>query len=514
MKRFALVVLIAVAGTFAALSVASPNAQAGVFGGKKSSGTPTPSPSPSALPTATPEPPSVAIPRLQAKLKANPNDQQAMLELAAEFLQIGKPNLTLELTQHLLQQGDKSAQVYYYDGFAQGQLGNLPGAIADLEQASNLDPTNMTVLAQLADMYLRSNRPTDAERVAKRAVTFNKTEPTALEALGSVYAAEQKYDDARTEFEAALALNPKDPSAIFQIASTYMDQNNIPLALQSIDRALALDPKSVEALAFKASLYAKQHDDAKTSEAYDDAVVAATTDDVKVQLMLNKASYFLGERKTTEGQAVLQQIVTQYPHVSAGFVAYGNFYAQQRQYSQAQTQWQAALAIDPDDPGALLGLGEISMQQGHATDTINYLKHYTQVSPDAQGFALLGQAYSMTHDFNNMKDACTKSFAIQREPATLSCIAGADFELRNYKEAAQIFDVLDKAAKDFVDRDPQLLFMAAKTYQNANQCGKSQEAYKRLLAIPGLKTQAPTQYSAVQKAMAEPCGQPAKKKSS
>src|SRR5579863_9755133 len=122
MKRLVLTITVALGCAFAAFAATTPSAQAGLFGGK--SATPSPSPSPSALPTASPEPPNVAIPRLQAKLKANPNDQQAMAQLAAEFLQINRPDLAVQFTQHLLQAGDKTAQVYYYDGYAQQALGN------------------------------------------------------------------------------------------------------------------------------------------------------------------------------------------------------------------------------------------------------------------------------------------------------------------------------------------------------------------------------------------------------
>ncbi|MEO6835569.1 MAG: tetratricopeptide repeat protein [Candidatus Tumulicola sp.] len=500
MKRIALTVLVALGCAFAAFAATTPGAQAGIFGGK--SATPSPSPSPSALPTASPEPPSVAIPRLQAKLKANPNDQQAMSELAAQFLQINRPDLTAQLTQHLLQAGDKTAQVYYYDGFAQEQLGNGRAATYDLEQASNLDPTNMGVLAQLADVYLKANRSADAERVAKRAVTFNKTQPVALTTLGSIYAAEQKYDDARTQFEAAYKLDPKDSSAIYQIATTYAQQNNIPMALQTINRALMVDPKSIQALVYKADLYAKQHDDAQATAAYDDAIVAAPSDDQKAQIMVRKASYFIGEKKYPQGEAILTQVTTQYPKVPSGFVAFGEYYAQLHEWGKASAKLQAALAIDPENAPALLGLGELSMQNGKANDSIAYFKHYTQVSPDAQGYALLGQAYSQAHNYSGARDSCGKSFEIQRSPETLSCVAGADYELKNYKEAAQIFDVLDKNAHGFLDQNPTLLYIAAKSYQNANQCTKAVAAYKRLLPMMRKGTK---DYTNVQKSAAGPC---------
>lgn len=502
MKRFALTILVAIGCTIAAVAVTTPRAQAGLFGGSKSAATPSPSPSPSALPTASPEPPSVAIPRLVAKLKANPNDQQAMAELAAEYLQVQRPDLSVQLTQHLLQTGNKTAQVYYYDGYAQELLGHAAEATYDLEQASDIDPTNMGVLAQLADLYMKTNRPADAVRIAKRGVTFNKTEPLALMTLGSVYAAEQKFDDARAQFEAAYALNPKDASPIYQIATTYADQNNIPMALQSIDRALLLDPKSVQALVYKADLYAKQHDDARASAAYDDAVVAATTDDEKAQIMVRKAAYFIDEKKYTDGEAILKQITVAFPKVAAGYVAYGDYFAQMKQYDKAAAQWQAALAIDPDNGPALLGLGQSSAQNGRTSDAINYLKHYTQVSPDPQGFALLGQAYSQVHDYNSARQACGRSFELARNPMTLACVGGADYELRNYKEASQIFDVLDHNAKGFLDANPQLLYLAAKSYQGANECTKAVAAYKRLLPMMKKGT---SDYTKIQKAAADPC---------
>jgi tetratricopeptide (TPR) repeat protein len=499
LKRLSLIALVALAFALG-IATTTPSAQAGLFGGGKAS--PSPSPSPSALPTASPEPPSVAIPNLIAKLKANPTDQLAMTQLAGEYLQVNRADITLQYTQHLLQLGDKSVQVFYYDGLAQEQLGNGPAALYDLEQASNLDPTNLGVLAALADIYLRAGRPGDAERVAKRAVTFNKTDPGALMTLGSVYASEQHYDDARAEFEAALALSPKDPAPLFQIATTYAQQDNVPLALQTVARALAIDPRNIQALVFKADLYARQHDDAHTSEAYDDAVVAATTDDEKVAILIRKAAYFIEEKKDAQGVAIFQQMTQQFPKVANGFAAFGDYYATVHQYGAAVTQWQAALAIDPNDSGALLGLGEVAMQSGKVNDSISYLQHYTQVSPDAQGYAMLGQAYTRVRDYSGARDACGKSFEIQRSPMTLGCVAASDYELKNYKEAAQIFDAMDRAAHSFLEQNPQLLYMAAKSYAGANECTKAVAAYKRLLPMMRKGTK---DYTDVKKAAADSC---------
>src|SRR5579884_2353028 len=161
------------------------------------------SPSPAASPTATPEPLDQAIPRLEKALKSDPTNKQNQTELAADYIQINRPDLALPLTQKLLQGGTKTAQVYYFDGLAQNGLGHQRESLADLEQAANLEPTNAGVLGTLTRMYLQQNRPQDAERIAKRAVTFNKNDENALIAYGQVLAAEGKFDEARQQLEAA-----------------------------------------------------------------------------------------------------------------------------------------------------------------------------------------------------------------------------------------------------------------------------------------------------------------------
>jgi tetratricopeptide (TPR) repeat protein len=469
----------------AAVAATQPSAQAALFGSNKSAATPSASPSPSpsdsALPTASPEPPSVAIPRLQAKLKANPNDQDAMSELAGQFLGINRPDLAAQLTQHLLQMGDKTAQVYYLDGYAMGALQKDDLATNDFEQAEDLDPSNSAVLQQLVALYLKQNRFSDAERIANRSIVLNKGDAASYILLGDVYATEQKFDDARAQFNIAALKDPKSADPMMQIAQTYSSQNNIPAALEYVAKALALDPKDVQTLTFKGDLYARQHDDANTALAYDDAVVAAPTDEDKVQIVVRKAAYFAAQKKDSQAESIFLQGIAQYPKVSAIYIAYGDYLASVKNTDKAKAEYLQALTVNADDVDALARLGQLAMQEQKFSDAVGYFKHLTNVDPDPQAFAALGQAYSFVRDYSNSKDACSKSFQIARTPETLACIAGADFELKNYKEAAQIFDVLDNNAKGYLDQNPQLLVVAGKTYEQTQQKGKALGVYKRLL---------------------------------
>ena len=487
MKRI-LVAASFVAAFCGALALSAAPASAGLFGGHANA-TASPSPTPLPMPTATPEPPNIAIPRLEQKLKDNPNDRDAMTQLATEFLGIGHPEATVPLTQRLLQLGSKTGQVYYIDGAAQQQLGNLQAALYDFEQAANLEPTNLAVLGSLADMYVRAQRYADAERVAERAVTFNKTEPQAYTSLGVVYASEQKWDDARKQFEAAYNLNPKDVTPLMQEAQTWVMQNTIPNALQVVDRAIAVDPKNVQVLVYRADLYAKQNDIPHASSAYDDAIAAATDPAQKASVMVRKALMFSQAKRQSDARATFDAAIKQYPQIGSLHTAYGEYFLSQHDQRSAERELLSAIRSDKSDVNALMDMAQLKESQGRTTDAIGYLKQVTSVAPSAQSFALLGQAYVSTHDYSHAKDACMKSFQIDRTPDTLGCVAGADYSLKNYKEAAQIFDALDKGVKQYMDRNPQLLYMAGVSYTRVNQKDKAVDSYKRLLKLmrPGTK---------------------------
>lgn len=471
---------------FVALSFAAAASFAALFGGQadaKSAPAPTPSAAPSALPTATPEPPDKAIPRLLDILKKNPNDQEALSQLAQQYIGIGRSDLALPLTQKLIQMGSRTAQTYYFDGYANEQLGRIPQAVADYENASNLDPTNIGVLGSLTQVYLKTNRLADAERVAKRAVTFNKTDRRAFVNYGLVLASEAKYDDARTQFETAYKMDSTDVTPLLQIGQTYMSQNNAAQAIASIDRALAADPKNGQAYVFKADVLAKQHDIVNALAAYEQAANYAPDDESKAGIIAQEASFLASEKKNSDAEAAFARGIAKYPTVLGTHIAFGDYWNNQKQIGKAIAEWQLGLGPNKDNPAALVRLGSYAMKTNNPAQAIEYLRKLAEVQPDPQGLAILGQAYTMRHDYANAKRACQGAYQMQPAPQSLGCIAGADFELKNYKESAQIFDLLDARVGQYLTSNPQLLYIAGKVYQNTNQPAKAKNEYSRLLKM-------------------------------
>ncbi len=475
-----------VARTIAALTLAGAlfGAASSALGAPKKTASPEPSPSASAaapVPTATPESPDVAIPRLEAKLKASPNDKATLTELTGYYLGVGKPDQALALTQRLLSLGDKTAQTYYMDGIANQSLGRVKEATSDFEQASNLEPTNSQVLLTLTNLYLQTNRADDAERVAKRAITFNPNDKRVFENYGLVLAQDKKYDDARAQFESAAKLDPKDPLPAVLEARAYVDQKAYGLALQDFDRALAIDPNFGDALLGKARLLASQHNVKDAIAAYDQLLAGSPTDDEKAAILIEEYQVYRDEKQPDQALAVLKRAVATYPKVAGVHLAYGDYYAGiAHDLNSAESEWKIALGPNRDNPDALQRLGDLALSRNKPSDAADYYKRITQLLPGDPGpYVELAQVYAIQRQYQAAKDAYSHSFQLARTPAALAGVGASDFQLRNYKECGQIFDAIDKNAADFLKGNPQLYYVMGRCYAGDGDKDKAKSAFTR-----------------------------------
>ena len=451
--------------------------------------TATPSPAPS--PTASPEPLDKAIPRLEARLKVEPNDKAAAAELAADYLTINRPDLALPITQRLLAGGTKTAQVYYFDGLAQNGVGHQKESLADLEQAANLEPTNPGVLGTLTSMYLQQNRPQDAERVAKRAVTFNKDDKNAYLAYGQVLAAEGKYDEARQQLENAAKLDPKDVRPILLEAQTYQSQNAVALAAGLYDRAVAIDPQNVDALVGKARLAAAQHN-VKDAIATYDAIYKLQTDPAdRAAVIDQQASVYANEKMDGEADATFKRAISEFPNVFSAHTAYGEYLLSKKDNAGAEREFIAGAGPNRDQIDALARLGQLYAAQNQLSKAIDQFKRVSELAPnDPRSHLLLGATYSANKQFDKAVGEFKASYNLQHTPDALMGLGQADLQVRNYNECAQVYEALDKGAPDISKQSPQILYGLGQCYQGLKRPDKAKAAYVKLLGYLKPGTQA------------------------
>ena len=254
--------------------------------------------------------------------------------------------------------GTKNAQIYFFDGTAQAMVGKTDEGIASMEQAANLEPTNMQILQSLTRMYMSTNRPADAERVAKRALTFNANSKDAGLNLGFVFAGEKKFDEARAQFENVAKLDPKDPHPIVLEAQTYADSNSLQLAMPLLDRALALDPKNLETLSAKAELASALHDVKTSIATYNTILSLVTENEAKASITAQMGLVYAREKQDTEADAAFRKAIDNYGNLPGAHLAYGDYLASKNDKAGALREWTTAVGTNRDNPEALARLGK------------------------------------------------------------------------------------------------------------------------------------------------------------
>ena len=447
----------------------------------KATPAPASSTSPSPAASATPEPLDHVISRLEAKLKADPNDKAAQQDLAGAYFQIQRPDLTLQLTKKLLAGGTKNAQVYYFDGIASASIGDTKNAVASLEQARNFEPTNAQVLGTLTTIYLRLNQPADAERVATKAIAFNKDDENAYINYGLVLGAEKKPDQARVQFEMAAKLNPKDAHPVVLEARSYVDENAIAFASQLFDRAIAIDPNSGEAIYGKAKLSAAQHNVKDAVANYEMLLKLSTDDSERASIVDEEAALYATEKMAAEADAAFRRAITTYPSVLGSHVAYGDYLASNKDQVGAEREWLAGAGANKDNPPALVRLGQLAITKKKIPEALDYFKKATELAPnDPQAQYTLAQLYMTQKQYEKARGAFRTSFGLQKTPEALTGLGAADFAVHNYPECADVFEALDKAP-GFAKQNPQALLTLGQCEARANRTTKAKSTFRRFL---------------------------------
>jgi len=147
-------------------------------------------------------------------------------------------------------------------------------------------------------------------------------------------------------------------------------------------------------------------------------------------------------------------------------------------------EWTTAVGANRDNPEALARLGQAAAEANDFTKAVDNYKRLTEVvSTDPRTWLLLGQAQMAGKNWNGARDSFKASFNISHSADALVGLAAADQQARNYTEAIEIYETLDKNAAPLVKANPGLLYNMGNAYQSANQPQKAKAAYVRFLAF-------------------------------
>jgi eukaryotic-like serine/threonine-protein kinase len=306
-------------------------------------------------------------------------------QLSKDTMWIDEALANCEKAQQL---DDRLPTVYVTLGKIYRSTGKYDLALQENQRALQLDPRNADAVMGLAQAYDSAGRTSDAEAAYRKAIALRPDFWEGYNHLGNFLDAHQRYDEAVVQFRRAIELTPDNAALYVNLGGVYMDMGSKHYedAEQMLRKSLALDP-TYAAYATLGYLYDQEQ---KYTEAATATEKALQLNDKDYLVWGNLAIAYEGlkdkdkEAKAWDREiALLEQAVRDSPRDAIAQSNLGLLYAKKKFREKAIPRIQSALALAPDDPGVLEGVGQAYEDLGDRSQALEYIEKSLQ-----KGYAL------------------------------------------------------------------------------------------------------------------------------
>jgi predicted CXXCH cytochrome family protein len=189
------------------------------------------------------------------------------------------------------------------------------------------------------------------------------------------------FPSAVERLEGLLAAAPlPDPTPYLELAASQIKEQRFVAAERTLGIVLARSPKNPQALARLGVALAALGRPREAEERWRQALIpsgqaggGAGID--RTEVRFNLALLLAGEGRTAEAVPLFEQVLAARSNLVAGWVQLGKVTARLGRLDRAAEVYRQALAIDPTQTDAYLGLGEVLDHQGARAEALRVLTH-------------------------------------------------------------------------------------------------------------------------------------------
>lgn len=293
-----------------------------------------------------------AVPVFQRALALRPDDRQERHLLASIQLMAQKPQDALATLRPLLDAGNPTADTLQLASNAFEDAGDTPQAVSTLRQALLLDPRNVSLYLDFANIAFAHESFQVGVDVVSEGMLLQPRAAQLYVARGVLYVQLAQYDKAQADFEKAYELDPHQSLSTAAQGLAAVQANDLDHALTVIQSKLERKPNDPLLLYLQADVLSQRGAELGTPE---------------FQLAMRSA----------------KRAVSLQPTLGAARGVLAKLYMQAGQYPEAVEQCRQALKSDPADQAALYRLIQALRKTGQKSEIPGLLKRFAQVREQA-----------------------------------------------------------------------------------------------------------------------------------
>lgn len=301
----------------------------------------------------------------------------SQLDRAARLLQAGKIHEAKAIYERIVADDQRCVQAWHYLGICSLRLGDLPRASELVTCASELEPENSEILANLGEIKRIAGHVDDAIALIRRSLELRPRQPQALNNLGNALVAKGDFSAAIECYRRALTHSPDSAQFHYNLGIAFHRSGKADEAIASFKQAGALAPTFAEAPTALGLIYRAQRDAVEAVRWLEQAVRAAPR---SAATHGNLGNLLREQGENQRAAASLGHAVMLKPDWPEAHNNLGNALKNLGQTEAAGASFREALRLNPDFSEALNNLGSLLRELGRTTEALPLLRRAVELN--------------------------------------------------------------------------------------------------------------------------------------
>ena len=302
-------------------------------------------------------------------LKLRPDWAELQYNLAVVLHQMGNWQEAIAAYNQTIKIKPDYEAAYFNLGVLYDQKGELDAAISAYQQVIIIQPDLVRAYSNLGSTYARQQEYSKAIATLRKGIALDPTWVTLHNNLGQVYWFNSQPELALTSFETAIILSPKMALAHQNLGRLWQQQGNYAEASRCFQHVLQLEPKNVLAHSSYAEVQQKMGNLASTLaswqkiielepdfvNAYCQGKLTSSPEDL-LEIAKLACARLLQALKSGQQEEAYHHLWRTYGYMGDVLFEFGGI-------KQAETYYQRALQLQPEDTELYLKLGNCLARQ-------------------------------------------------------------------------------------------------------------------------------------------------------